>query len=159
MLVWLITISDKNQEIDPGAHKLHDASWVWIQEGVELEKVTWNPLEFLWDAGKQGKKNNCFNIQKNLAKVSFSNREFTKMRLVGNRGSKAQMILVCKLIGESCVQLTCLKIANPFSRLSALKSSWLVNGYNKEAKMVLVRVATRIQNRMNIVCGPARMQI
>ena len=64
-LVRLNTTSGKNWEIDLEAHKLRDASWVSIQEGVDLEKVTWNPSKLLWDVGKTG--NNSFNVQQKLA--------------------------------------------------------------------------------------------
>ena len=68
------------------------------------------------------------------------------------------MTLVCRIIGESCGQLTYQKNANFFSEfgLSTVKPSRLVNGYNKEAKMVDVRLATTIQNLLNIACGPTR---
>ena len=69
------------------------------------------------------------------------------------------MKLVCNLIGESCGQVTCLKNATPFFGLSIVKLSRLINGHNGEAKMVHVGVATTIQNRLNIVCGPAHTQI
>ena len=42
-LVQLITTSGKNWEINPRFHKLRDVSQVWSQEGVELEKLTWDP--------------------------------------------------------------------------------------------------------------------
>ena len=41
--VQLITTSGKSWEIVLGVHKLRDVSQVWIQEGVELEKVTRDP--------------------------------------------------------------------------------------------------------------------
>ena len=43
--------------------------------------------------------------------------------------------------------------------LSAIGPSQLVNGYDEEAKMVLVGAVTTIEKRLNIACGPARMQI
>ena len=64
------------------------------------------------------------------------------------------MKLACRLIGESCGHLTCLKHANYFSSLSPIKPSRLVNGYNRKSKMVLLRAATTIHNRLNIACGP-----
>ena len=59
----------------------------------------------------------------------------------------------------SCEKRTCLKNANPFSSLSSIKPSQLVHGYNGEAKMVPVRIATTMQKRLNIACGLVRMQI
>ena len=45
------------------------------------------------------------------------------------------------------------------TKLYPFKPSWLVNGYNKDTKMVLVRVATTIQNLLNMACGLAHTQI
>ena len=46
----------QNWEIGLGAHKLCDASRVYIQEGVELKKVTWDSSKVLWDVEKPVKK-------------------------------------------------------------------------------------------------------
>ena len=69
------------------------------------------------------------------------------------------MKLASRLIEESCGQLTCLKNANPLFGLSTIKPSPLVNGYIGEAKMAHVGATTTIQNRLNVYCGLARMQI
>ena len=68
--------------------------------------------------------------------------------------SHIRLKLACRFIGESCGHLTCLKHANYFSSLSPIKPSRLVNGYNRKSKMVLLRAATTIHNRLNIACGP-----